>query len=196
MTPRGAAIAADLSAVATGGLVPRGTFGELAVRHCVSRQRVQQVAGRLGLVAAPQQRTPSRTAAPRACAACGRAAVTGKGKYCQGCRTVTQPCATCGAPVTVRRAHWQRTQRDTRYRGRLFCNRRCFGAYAGTHYGWPVHRKGGGRPLQTHCKRGHELSPGNLYSWRTPNGYLLRQCRACQLAGKRARYAARLEERR
>lgn len=41
-----------------------------------------------------------------------------------------------------------------------------------------------GRPIQTHCKRGHELAGSNLY---VPPGASRRVCRACQVLAQ-ARY--------
>ena len=45
------------------------------------------------------------------------------------------------------------------------------------------------RPQQTHCKRGHELTPENTYVRK--NG--VRRCKTCQLAGQRERYRRQLE---
>ena len=37
-------------------------------------------------------------------------------------------------------------------------------------------------PRQTHCRRGHEFSPENTYSWVTSTGRLDRTCRICRKA--------------
>jgi hypothetical protein len=55
--------------------------------------------------------------------------------YCPAYRTETRPCAECGRPVTHDRG------RDRAYfRNRLwFCDRRCFGRWAGRLHGFAAH---------------------------------------------------------
>lgn len=47
----------------------------------------------------------------------------------------------------------------------------------------------GGGERHTHCKRGHPFTPDNVYAW-TQSGKLVRQCRICTRARKRAAYHA------
>jgi hypothetical protein len=44
----------------------------------------------------------------------------------------------------------------------------------------------GPRIRKTHCRRGHELTPPNLYTGTKPDGTQWRQCKACHRAQKRA----------
>jgi len=74
----------------------------------------------------------------RLCAACGTERVHSRSNYCKGCINFTMPCTNCGNWVTRRRAHYDftRSRYPDRYTtGNVFCNRKCFGQYAGKHYG-------------------------------------------------------------
>jgi hypothetical protein len=55
--------------------------------------------------------------------------------------------------------------------------------------------KGAWNGHKTHCPHGHEYTPENTYVRRylaaNQRWYVLRQCRACDAANSRRRYAAR-----
>lgn len=65
-------------------------------------------------------------------------------------------CSECGDLFLVRKsfamARINRSQSN-----RLYCSRQCQGAWFGRNHG-------GGRRNQTHCKRGHEMTPENTYT--------------------------------
>jgi hypothetical protein len=132
------------------------TYREIASQLGISRQRVHQIATRLALFPlCPRCATPLRgadarrgihrtclpltpPADPPSCRRCGQP-VTGTRRpasYCPRCRTVTRPCAWCGAPVTRDRVSQAAAFRNSQW----FCTRSCFGRYIGHRYGFPRSR--------------------------------------------------------
>jgi hypothetical protein len=153
------------------------TLKEIGRAHGISRERVRQLlaraSARLGSpisaacsdCGAPIRRSTSRRVVCRACAArrarartcrrCG-AAFTRDGAayaYCPACRTETRPCAACGRPVTRDRGRDQSSFRNQMW----FCDRVCFGQWAGRRYGFPPAEPGSA--LCPGCRTGVRLPP-------------------------------------
>lgn len=109
----------------------------------LSRERVRQLLKRAGLIT-------TQPHVIRCCKRCGKALPRVDGahsypKYCSdACRVpkVTLPCNYCGKPVTRRLALYQAQtlggspSAKERYRGNVYCSRRCVGHVAGRTWGW------------------------------------------------------------
>lgn len=166
--------------------LPYGTETTLAKEFGCTRQLVSLVKNGMGYGGYVLPVKPKRL-----CADCGEAPVITRSDYCKEHMTFELPCAQCGEPVKVQRAHydWTRAKNPRYTTGNVFCNYTCNGAYAGRHYGWgdqkhPVHGK---RSPKTHCKRGHPLSGDNLYT--SPQGQ--RRCKTCDATRNQQYYAAK-----
>ena len=135
----------------------------------------------------------------RVCPSCNQP-WSGKKDVCNACRALMLPCASCGTikRVTQGKYLWHLSHPNKTsagkvipYTGRVFCDRVCSGRYAGQNVGWgnpdhPRHHPG----LRTHCKRGHEMTPENVYTAPSPISRG-RWCRICQRARAKRAYEAK-----
>ena len=84
-------------------------------------------------------------------------------------------CSECGEVfLTGRSEVLHRTKANKT--GRIFCSRKCHGAYTGRTYGFGAHKKPPRRG--THCLHGHEQTVENTQTI-TRAGRTLHQCRQC-----------------
>lgn len=125
-----------------------GAFKEAADQLGATREYVRQIANAMGIGRL------YRTAA--VCPGCG-GGKDGKARLCRTCwresLQVALPCNNCGAPVTrSARQLARRVGKDApqvtpngpaRYSGNVYCDRRCFGQWAGRTHGFA---RRGGRP--------------------------------------------------
>jgi len=176
---------------------PTMPAAEMARRLGVSRERVRQILGKLGLPANfwPQPALcfcgkerphyPSNSHRKPYCSdECKeRAATERKGKL-----YVTLVCNWCGSPCPpLLRTYieWKRRRGQRLF----FCDRRCLGSWRGATHGFGAHPENAGGPRKACCKRGHPLAEARVTV--RENGYIHRQCRVCVRERQRGYYQAK-----
>ncbi len=112
-------------------VVPRGALSHIAEELGVSAQRVHKLAKEMGVRVCVKQEQPFYECV------CGK--VQRSQRLCPACRFVEIPCVHCGRPVrrltseVVAALHsnaYRAGKRLPEYQGRVFCDRRCFRAWA------------------------------------------------------------------
>lgn len=112
-------------------VAPRGALSHIAEELGVSTQRVYQIAKEMGVRVCVKQAEPLYECA------CGK--VQRSPLLCSTCRVVEIPCVHCGRPVRRRTSEvvaalhsnaYRAEKRLPEYQGRVFCDRRCFIAWA------------------------------------------------------------------
>ena len=91
-------------------------------------------------------------------------------------------CAECGKLTRKRLC-------DIKHTNLSYCSHSCLGKMLGRTVGFTAHPENmekGRRPLGTHCKRGHERTEVNTYSYQRPNGRVDKDCRKCRDDRKKA----------
>ena len=121
--------------------IPHGDFTKIAAEVGVSREYVRQIANREGWTGRLHAKDK---VSRKVCASCGNVGVRGRSIYCSPCTWVEVPCSYCDKPVRMRVAqltnrmnqfHSSPNGKTVRYTGRVFCDRYCFGKWAGRNYG-------------------------------------------------------------
>lgn len=124
------------------GYLEHGTLTKVAIEFGLSRERIRQIAARHGLYTAPR--------AGKTCSVChvsiGANSKTGLCKpHLSMLRWAWYPCEGpgCGKLVRRRIAHekWKVEKSKRPYKGRVFCNKTCYGRWFGVNHGWGAQRK-------------------------------------------------------
>jgi hypothetical protein len=121
------------------GEYSRGDLREVAREFGATDQAVYLLAKRLGM------RRVVKARPARLCAGCGVRLKGKKREVCRTCAWVELPCDYCAQPVR-RRTRQLETRLERAVpnpngpgtitsKGRVFCNKKCFGAWLGTHHG-------------------------------------------------------------
>ena len=104
----------------------------------VTGERARQILNKQGVV---RTRRPNH----QLCLQCGRWIGTTKTQICWTCNPPYSAliCTQCGKEFQRLNSYISARNKNaySYYKtNNVFCGRQCFGAYAGTHYGWPIHR--------------------------------------------------------
>lgn len=120
--------------------VPHGADSRLAEEYGVSRELVRQARSATGF---PIKSQPA-ISEPKYVCACGieRSSLT----LCTSCKHITLPCNYCGESVTRLASRFVSQIKRGRYFGFVYCNRKCFGAWLGTNFGFKKGNKWNSTP--------------------------------------------------
>ena len=139
--------------------LPSSTQTEVAVKFVVSRELVRQQAAKLGMVSL------AKLSHAPVCMSCGKAMPQSRSAepLCLECRWIEVECSNCGkmvrrsaADMVWRMGKLNQTPRGlVRRKGRAFCDRKCWGQFAGKNYGWGAHR-GENAPVETGAPSQHK----------------------------------------